>query len=525
VYLHDRQAENPGGIAMDAGRYTAFDARLAQISGTPWKHERGPGATRELVSRCMAAVQALPQADAIPEDRATRWILKTTQAEAGRVRGTGGEITMPALHAAVSWHLRRATGIGGSDAGAVLAESRGQAPTFTTARNLAAEKLLILPPQPATGPMMRGIRAEPWLQRMYLEQTGRSSASTGLGALRNARDPDAPWRIGTPDDFVHLVHVEESPDGAWHMIDYKCPGPDVFAEMRKDISLDYTCQLHHYHAIARRAGVRVDTMAIAAFDAENFLVEEFPVTHDPALARELEQACAGFWQLVEAGTLPEPRSGPGPLEPSPEATDTLARITLMRAVADEITTRVAGIRDRLEQQYLDQRGELRIPAAAWTIADRWDEDQLRTLADLGEVDPARHEKVTRKPDPAACVATLSEIYAALEGGEDPADILEALRESGVPLSRTLDADSLAAALADEGIDTAVARGAVTRHRISTRTADQEVVQAVRAEAAGMVDEIEAVSLEILDVALAREPDHDHSATEAAEPAEAFAPAA
>ena len=513
-------------MAVAAGRYSAFDEQLARISSASWKHDRGPHATRELVSRCMAAVKALPHAGAIPEERATRWILRTVEAEAGRMRGTNTGISVHGMQDAVFWHLRRATGIGGSDAGAVLAESRGQTPTFSTARNIAAEKLLLLPPQPATPAMMRGIRAEPWLQRMFLDQTGAQSETDALGTLRAMRDPDAPWRIGTPDDFVHLVVDPET--GARRMIDYKCPGTEVYAKMRDDgIGLDYTCQMHHYQAIATHAGIPFDSMAIAAFDAENFVVQEFPVAHDPALAAELERACAGFWRLVESGTLPEPQAGPARLAPSEDASARLAHMTMLRAVSDEIGTRIAGFRDEFERQYRDQRGELRIPSAIWTIADKWDETELRTLADLGEVDTASHEKVSKKPDPDACAAILHRLCAALEAGEDPAAIIDELREGGVPMARSLNSAALVAALAEEGIDTAAARGAATRYRLSTRTADTAVVEAVREEASAMVDDIEEYARGISGLALGEEPEAEDAAGPPAAPRaeEELAPAA
>ncbi len=508
---------------MDADAYLAFDRRIAEIAAQPWQNERGKLATRELVRRCRSGVKALPQAHAIPEARAMHWILRTVEAEAGRARGTGSPVTVANLLQAVCWHLRRATGIGGSDAGTLLAESRGEQPAFgNTARNIAAEKLLILPPQPATPAMMRGIRAEPWLQQIYLAQTGAQSEDHALGSLRNARDPDAPWRIGTPDDFVHVLR---DPAGGRRMIDYKCPGPEIFSQMCDDgIGIDYSCQLHHYRAIALQAGIEIDTMAIAAFDAENFLVREFPVDHDPDLDRDLERACADFWALVEAGTLPEPRDVPAMLEDTDDARDTLAHITLLRTISREIDTRASALRHELELRYRDQRGKLRIPSASWTIADEWDENELRTLADRAEVDVTAHETVSQKPDPVACVARLRQLHAALETGGDPFPVLDDLRERGMPMSRKLNAAALAAALAEEGVDTAAARGWTSRYLLSTRTADRPVVEAVRAEAAGMADEVEAVAREIKDVPLAEDPAED-SPDDATALQEDLAPAA
>ena len=207
----------------DADAYRRFDRQLRAAGRADLD---GPADIRGLSSAILETIAALPQADLIPEHRRIDWMERTASAELQRhSEVTGKRLDLPDLLPIMLWHVRRLSGIGGSDAGTILLGSRGLPGSFTTARNIAAQKLLIAAPDPGNEFTQRGARAEPWLRRILMEQTGADTSADSLETLRDFRDDSTPWRIGTPDDFLLSSGPLPgfAPAARHIMIDYKSP--------------------------------------------------------------------------------------------------------------------------------------------------------------------------------------------------------------------------------------------------------------------------------------------------------------
>jgi predicted phage-related endonuclease len=480
-----------------------FDAAASAESKAP-----PPRDVQESFDRLRALIDSLPQRQAIKEEHIAKWLERTKTMASDRMVIEHGEARIEDIHAHMLWHVRRASGIGGSEAGTVLKHYRGKRGTFGDAHNLVLEKLLILSPKPGTPEMSRGVRAEPWIQRMFLEQTGGISDDSGLAKLKGFRWDKRPTSIGTPDDLIIM------PDGRRRLIDYKAPSADVVSDYEANgISFDYVCQVHHYAVISMAAKVTFDDMSMQVFDPRHFVIREFPVPFDKDLAREIVHSCHDLWMdHVMTGIAPEAPK-PDDLDVEDEAVIALGvQAAMLKTVEDDVSKRRKELLSRISMIASDWHdlatGKMDLSVAAFSRTRKYDADALTAIATAAGVEIAPFEKIGKDVDQGRAAEILKDIHAAHVAGADIQGLIEDLRHEGLPLKRKLDAVALADHLEELGVSTLTAAGVDERFTLTARRSGPEFDRLVilKDHSSELVDEIEAVIVEVApQIILGQEP--------------------
>lgn len=489
------------------GRYDAFDAAAqAELDAPP------PADFPESERRLMALIDRLPQRPVIQDHHAARWLSRTIAMSIGRVELDRGEgnATVGDVHAHALWHVRRASAIGGSEIGTIVKHFRGDRGNFTSAKNLALEKLLIMSPQRSTPEMARGNRAEPWLQRMYHEEHGVRSDPDALALLKGYRWHRLPQLVGTPDDIVIL------PDGRRRVVDYKCPSADVNAEYEKNgVSFDYVCQVHHYGVLAQSAGARFDEMEVAVFDPRYFVIHQYKVERDPALIQEIMKSAKAFWdEFVMNGLVPEDIA-PDALEiQEGQMYDLGVQAVALKVIGDELEVRRKELLSRISAMGSEWHelatGKLDMGFASFTRTRKWDEAALTELARSVGVDPEAHLQDSGKPDAERAIALLAALHKRITEGQDPGPVLADIARTGIPTKTELNLETLEEAVRAAGANTTPAAGLAEKFLISQKKKgdDAENVRAIKAEAIALADEIESLIEQVGGRILAGEPEED-----------------
>lgn len=430
-----------------------------------------PATVEESADRLRALIDHLPQRMVIRQDHIDRWVQRTLEMAVSRMELEHGEdnYSLADVHNHVLWHVRRSSAFGGSDTGTIVKHYRGERGTFGDAKNLVLEKLLILAPQPSTPEMARGVRAEPWLQRMYLEENGAKTDLEALNALKGYRWEKRPSAIGTPDDVVLL-------NGKRKIIDYKAPSADVIAGyMSEGISFDYQCQVHHYATLAMARGIKFDEMSLEVFDVRSFKIVSFPVEFDVALATEISKACAKLWlENVMTGNAPLPVR-PEELEVKDQRiVDLGIEATLYKLLGEQVKKRQEEALGRIANTAAEwhdlAEGTLDLKVAKFARRRTWNEEQLVNLAEASGVDIKPFRDLDKKGaiDEAEAAKVLRQIFEAIENPEELGQLIEQLREAGLPVKSKLNLDGLAGYLEGQEISVIPAMDLATSFKLSAK---------------------------------------------------------
>ncbi len=175
----------------------------------------------------------------------------------------------------IEWLKERQTGIGGSDAAAILGVN-----PFMTALELYEDKTTeIVSEGEMTGPMKRGRILEPIAADFYVELTGRT-----IRERDQKRHPTYPFMIGNVD---REITSEETPG----ILEIKCPGLQIMAKVKAHGLEDYmTVQLQHYLAI-----YGYDWGSFALFNAERWELIHFDLQADQEFISILMEKESVFW--------------------------------------------------------------------------------------------------------------------------------------------------------------------------------------------------------------------------------------
>lgn len=177
----------------------------------------------------------------------------------------------------IEWLKERQTGIGGSDAAAVL----GVHP-FMTPLELWESKVNEIVDQEPTGPMMRGVVLEPVAADLYVEKTERQIRRQPL-----KRHPDFDHMLGNVDRQILAVGEVESTG----ILEVKCPGLRVMANVKARGLSDYmTVQLMHYLAV-----YGYSWGSFCLFNAENWDLIWFDLEADQDFIAMLAEKESEFW--------------------------------------------------------------------------------------------------------------------------------------------------------------------------------------------------------------------------------------
>lgn len=201
------------------------------------------------------------------------------------------DISMPVQAGAAeldraAWLQERRSGIGGSDAPAVLGVSKWRTPY-----QVWQEKRGELVETPDNWSMRWGRVMEPELRQHYSDITGRDVLMPPTAIVRH---PKHAFMIATPDGGTadgRLVEIKtsRSTDG-WGM-----PGTD-------EIPPAYLVQVQHYMCVT---GFRIADVVLGIYGSEPSI---YHVEADDELHEMLIDAEAEFWKSVESGEPPEPTS-------------------------------------------------------------------------------------------------------------------------------------------------------------------------------------------------------------------------
>ncbi|MFG6082131.1 hypothetical protein ACEUZ9_002774 [Paracoccus litorisediminis] len=485
-------------------RFKAFDAAVEaeMVKGAPKSPE-------ELVKRLRALIDMLPQRPAIQDQHAQRWLERVIPMATARMQlehGKGKE-TLANIFDHCFWHVRRASGIGGSEASTVVKHYRGKRGTWGDAHSLVKEKLLILSPTNSTTEMSRGVRAEPWIQRMSHEKNGEESDLEALKKLRGFRWDMRPAGIGTPDDITR--NVEEAKAGIIRrrLKDYKAPSANVMEEYdSKGISFDYVCQDHHYFVIALAAGIKIDDMSIEALDPRGFEIATFDVPYDKALAREISVGIDNLWfENVMLGLIPEaPRAEELPIKDQ-ALVELGVQMAYLKVLEDDVKARRSDINNRIAAVSADWHeiatGKLDLSVGAWSRDRSWDEQGLIDIAESAGVPTEEFYHSAKKPavDTDRAIGVMRELHQALlkDDHHEVEALLAELRQDGLPVEKKLDVAKLAERLEGEGHSLVTAARVKESFRLSTKKSGPEFerLAALRAQISELGEGLETMFAE------------------------------
>lgn len=218
-------------------------------------------------------ISRLPHAAVLPPDRVVKWIDGLMTGMASQEQH-GGDNQDP------MWHVRRLFGIGGSEALLALNHRRKVYSSFDNSLpDMVDQKLLHALPGPPTEHTTRGSVLE-YINAVYTRILLDGERDEAAIEQIRARKPDGKygWLIGNPDDILQIRSKRV-------LFDYKCPNTAPAPDAPVDEG--YRAQVHHYSAVADRAGVQIDGMYINQLYIEgaNSIVRE--IFQDDALRARL----------------------------------------------------------------------------------------------------------------------------------------------------------------------------------------------------------------------------------------------
>jgi len=489
-----RENDQAGRMRSLLPAFRAFDEAFVAETDLP-----PPADIEASIGRLSRLIDKLPQRPAIQDEHVRRWIERTLAMSIERMDLELGEgnYDVKEVHGHALWHVRRASGIGGSEIGMLVRHFRGESGGFGSARNLVLEKLLVLAPTPPTPEMARGTRAEPWVQMMYHRKHGVRSDTDALDKLRGFRWERSPYLAGTPDDIV--LPVDPVAGTRRRLVDYKAPSADVCKDYEsKGISFDYQCQLHHYAILSLARGERFAEMSIEVHDPRTFDITSYPVAFDRALAKEITAAARAIWiDNVMTGHLPDPAGLAEMKTDDPDMIELGHQASMFRVLKEIMEAREKECIDRLViigSEGFDQAvGKIDLTVAALSRTRVWDAEALRELAKASGVDVTEFETRTEKFDAKRGQEMLSTLIEELRDG-DPQEVLREISEEGLPAMVSLDVDALAARLEAAGVevsDAASLKQSFTMMR-KKKGAQAEALSRLKAEAVDLSEAIEDV---------------------------------
>jgi len=195
------------------------------------------------------------------------------------------------------WLAERKSGIGGSDAAAVL----GLNPFMSPLELFEDKRAEVVIDEQPTGPMLRGIYLEPVAAELYKEKTGRNIRKQPLRRHREhefmiANVDRQIMRGGDRSEF----YVDET-----GTLEIKCPGLSVMSKVKAHGLPDYMIvQLMHYLGV-----LGYEWGSFCLFNAERWDIIHFDLEADQEFIGSLVEAEEEFWMKYVLTGTPPPENG------------------------------------------------------------------------------------------------------------------------------------------------------------------------------------------------------------------------
>lgn len=195
-------------------------------------------------------------------------------------------MTAPSVaSSATTFHEERRTGVGGSDAAAIL----GLDP-YRTVLDVYREKCGLVALSPDTPDTLRGKHLEAVARELYATKTERRVTRVPFRRSRHE-----PWRIGHIDGRITRGVGQEPPTGAHRdhgVLEIKCPRVAGFARaQREGLPMRFVIQLQHYLDL-----FGASWGSFALFSAEQWQMIHFDMPADQELQARIREAERSFWQ-------------------------------------------------------------------------------------------------------------------------------------------------------------------------------------------------------------------------------------
>ncbi|WP_287145192.1 YqaJ viral recombinase family protein [Achromobacter sp.] len=243
---------------------------------------------RELWAVC----DSLPQRGAIDSREAGEWI----------------EYMAHVRPKEAMWHMRRASGIGGSEIGGLVRNRWNIRADFEfSAHDWALGKLLKKLPDEGNESTYRGTVMEPVIRQMFYAQCSAERLPGEFERLKNSVG-GLKWMRYSPDELCRIKHPVPMVVGGEryqlygrYLADYKAPS---LVEASDDISFQYAAQLNQGAILCEEQGIEVDGLLLVQFDYQNCALHLNALPVDRELCESIREAGDHYWGEVMQGRIP-----------------------------------------------------------------------------------------------------------------------------------------------------------------------------------------------------------------------------
>lgn len=377
--------------------------------------------------KAMEILRTAPWAAVISDEQRGQWIEST-------IGAVGPEELI--------WHAYRATGLGGSDIGAIMAELNGEH-AFSSIQEILESKFLLTHPTPSKGHTARGHYFEPWMEQHAPAALGATRDVEAFDAV-NAFTPDAdrPYQRINLDDIFMVT--KEGQLTKRILVDYKSP-MNVAAFMRSDAPMAYRAQLHYYKAAADKLGIQIDSMCLAVPDIAEMVPRFMDIEIDDQLTKDIFDVADHIYnEFLMKGMIPEEEEKADNLrEPSKKMTALTEEYISAHAIAAMANERVEELKTDIKARALLEGirgGEKMAAQFVGVTAKDVNSPDIKSIktalkaADL-DVDDYCVEVTSKEFNPKAALKALRDLQIA--GELDEKIDLDAM--SSAPMSLTVNA--------------------------------------------------------------------------------------
>ncbi|MFJ3463520.1 YqaJ viral recombinase family protein [Achromobacter spanius] len=349
------------------------------------------------------------------------------------------------------WHMRRASGIGGSEIGGLVRNRWNIRADFEfSAHEWALGKLLKKLPDEGNESTYRGTVMEPVIRQMFYAQCSAERLPSEFDRLKNAVG-SMKWMRYSPDELCRFRHpFPLVVDGHRHQLfgryvaDYKAP---TSVDASDDISFQYAAQMNQGAILCEEQDIEVDGLLLVQFDYQNCKLHLNALPVDRELCEAIRETGEHYWGEVMQGRIPryvvkEQRTLTDDLRAA--ALPLVQRLAMLSGVAKKVNDEAEAVKQSLNG-LLDLNNKrmgaekLSFPEVmSCSATPVIDEDRLAERLPAEVIEACRHggnAKAKNELDPDAVARALEaagvDINTVLRRKLDPAKVHQALADRDI----------------------------------------------------------------------------------------------